>query len=105
MGIFERLLSLGVALAIVDAELIAAAERAAASGQVDTVSAWVNDAMRLKLEHDRRLAALAELVADHEAAHGVITPQELAEAAREARRRATSVRGVRASERRRTYGR
>jgi ABC-type nitrate/sulfonate/bicarbonate transport system substrate-binding protein len=91
--------------ASVDAELIAAAERAAASGQVDTVSAWVNDAMRLKLEHDRRLVALAELVADHEAAYGAITRQELAEAAREARRRATSVRGVRAGESRRKYGR
>lgn len=90
--------------ASVDADLIAAAERAAATGQVATVSAWVNDAMRLKLDHDRRLQALASFVADFEAEHGEITKEEMADAAREARRRATSVRGTRAGETRRRYG-
>lgn len=91
--------------ASVDADLIAAAERAAASGRVPTVSAWVNDAMRLKLQHDERLQHLAELVADYEAEHGAISKAELADATREARRRATSVRGTRAGESRRRYGR
>ena len=59
----------------VDADLLAEAERAAARGAVASVSAWVNDAMRLKLVHDRRLWALAAFIADHEAQHGEITPR------------------------------
>lgn len=91
--------------ASVDSELLRAAERAAARGEVATVSAWVNDAMRLKLEHDRRLEALAELMAEYEAQHGEITNDEITKAAREANRRALSVRGLRAGESRRRYGR
>ena len=91
--------------ATVDADLIAAAEAAAKRGEVATVSAWVNDAMRLKLEHDRRLIALAAFVADYEAEHGEITEEEMEWAAREARRRAIRVRGSRAAEPRRRYGR
>lgn len=87
--------------ASVDAELIEAAEAATKRGDVATVSAWVNDAMRLKLEHDRRMTALAAFIADYEAAHGEITREDLAWAAREARRRSVSVRGSRAGESRR----
>ena len=90
--------------ASVDADLIAAAEQAAARGQVATVSAWVNDAMRLKLEHDHRLRALAELIADYESEHGEITKEEMTDAVREAKRRATPVRGTRAGESRRRFG-
>jgi Arc/MetJ-type ribon-helix-helix transcriptional regulator len=64
----------------VDAELVEAAERAVSTDRVPTVSAWVNDALRLKLEHDRRLNALAELVRSYEAEHGEITAAELAKA-------------------------
>lgn len=67
-----------------------AAESAAATGQVPTVSAWVNDAMRLKLERDRRLKALAALITDYEAEHGKITEQDMARAARQAKRRPAS---------------
>lgn len=91
--------------ASVDAELIAAAERAAANGQVATVSAWVNDAMRLKLEHDRRLKALAAFITEHESKHGEITKEDMARATREAKRRAVPVRGLRAGESRKRYGR
>lgn len=91
--------------ATVDAELIAAAEAAAKRGEVATVSAWVNDAMRLKLEHDRRMKALAAFIADYEAEHGVLTKEDLTWAAREARRRTVPVRGSRAGESRRRYGR
>jgi hypothetical protein len=91
--------------ATVDADLIAAAEAAAKRGEVATVSAWVNDAMRLKLEHDRRLVALAAFVADVEKEFGEITTQDMEGAAREMRRRATRVRGSRAAEPRRRYGR
>ncbi len=91
--------------ASVDADLIAAAERAAKRGEVTTVSAWVNEAMRLKLEQDGRLRSLAEFIADFEGEHGTITQEERDAALREAKRRAIPVRGLRAGESRKRYGR
>ena len=82
--------------ATVDADLLAAAERAAASGAAKTISAWVNDALRLKLEHDKRLQALAAFIAAEEAIHGEITDEEMTRAARAAATRAVVVRGSRA---------
>lgn len=79
--------------ASVDAELIEAAERAVPRG--GTLSAWVNDALRLKLEHDRRLAALAAFIAAHEAEHGEITEEEMQAASRRARGRAVPARSLR----------
>lgn len=79
--------------ATVDADLIRAAEQAVRRGQAATVSAWLNDAMRLKLEHERRLEALSEFVASFEAAHGEITPAEIRGAGRRARARALVSRG------------
>lgn len=80
--------------ASVDDDLIRAAEAAAKRGDVPTVSAWVNDALRQKLEHERRLLALAAFVRDFEAEHGEITEQEMTAAARRARGRAVAVRAV-----------
>lgn len=90
--------------ASVDAELLAAAERAAANTNV-TVSAWVSDAIRMKLADDAQLKALAAAIADFEREFGVITKEEIEAAKREARRRAVKVRGMRAGESRRRYGR
>jgi hypothetical protein len=84
--------------ASVDAELLGAAETAAKRGEVANVSAWVNDAMRLKVEHDRGLTELAAVIADFEAEHGELTKEEMQRAARMARSRAVSVRGTRAGE-------
>ena len=84
--------------ASVDAELLGAAEFAAKRGEVANVSAWVNDAMRLKVEHDRGLAELAGVIADFEAEHGEITKDEIEKAARRARSRAVRVRGARGGE-------
>jgi Arc/MetJ-type ribon-helix-helix transcriptional regulator len=80
--------------ASVDADLIEAAEAAVAGGRFDSVSAWVNDALRLKLEQDRRLQALGAFVAGYEAEHGEITPEEIRGAARRAASRAVNVRPV-----------
>lgn len=91
--------------ATVDDVLIRAAEEATRRGETPTVSAWVNDAMRLKVEHDTRLTALAAFISEHEAEHGPITARERDDATREAKRRAVSVRGLRAGESRRRYGR
>jgi Arc/MetJ-type ribon-helix-helix transcriptional regulator len=78
--------------ASVDADLVAVAQEAVAAGRAESVSAWVNDALRLKAAHDRRLRALDEFVAAFEAEHGEITGPEMSEAARRARGRAVVVR-------------
>lgn len=78
--------------ATVDAELLAAAQQAVADGRVSSVSAWVNEALRLKTAHERRLAALDAFLAGWEAEHGEITEEEMTAAARRARERAVVVR-------------
>ena len=79
--------------ASVDADLIAVAQEAVARGEAESVSAWVNEALRLKAAHDHRLRALDEFVAAFEAEHGEITDAEMHDAARRARGRAVVVRG------------
>jgi Arc/MetJ-type ribon-helix-helix transcriptional regulator len=81
--------------ASVDAELVAVAQEAVAAGQAENVSAWVNDALRLKADHDRRLRAVDDFLAAYEAEHGAITDEEIRDAARSARGRAIVVRGQR----------
>ncbi len=89
----------------VDSALLTAAEKAVAGGASESLSAWVNDALAQKLARDARLAALRAALAAFEREHGSISEAEMAEAAREARRRATPARGTRAGESRRRYGR
>jgi Arc/MetJ-type ribon-helix-helix transcriptional regulator len=79
--------------ASVDAEMVAVAQQAVAQGQAESMSAWVNDALRLKADHDRRLRALDAFLGAYEAEHGEISEEEMREAARSARRRAVVVRG------------
>jgi len=78
--------------ASVDAELMAVAQQAVARGRAESMSAWVNDALRLKAAHDRRLAALDEFLAAYEAKHGEITDREIEEAVHRTRARAVVVR-------------
>jgi Arc/MetJ-type ribon-helix-helix transcriptional regulator len=80
--------------ASVDAELVAVGQRAVASGRAANLSAWVNEALKLKCEHDRRLAALAELIADFESEHGEISATEITAATRRARARSRPARGL-----------
>jgi Arc/MetJ-type ribon-helix-helix transcriptional regulator len=77
-----------------DAELVAVAQEAVAQGQAESLSAWVNDALRLKADRDRRLQALDDFLAGYEAEHGQITEEEMRDAARRARSRAVVVRGT-----------
>ena len=79
--------------ATVDADLIAASQAAVAAGEAESVSAWVNDALRLKIEHDRRLRGIDDFIAAYEAEYGVITDEEMDTAYRAARARAIVVRG------------
>jgi len=73
--------------ASVDAELVAVAQEAVAQGQAESMSAWVNDALRLKVDHERRLRALDDFLAAYEAEHGEITEEDMRDAARRARGR------------------
>ena len=57
------------------------------------MSAWVNEALRLKLSHDARLSALASFIGSYEAEHGEITGDEMRLAARRASESAIPVRG------------
>lgn len=79
--------------ASVEAEFVAAGHAAVAAGTAENLSAWVNEALRRQAEHDSRLAALGEFLAEHEAEHGQITDTEIADATRWARERAVVVRG------------
>ena len=78
--------------ATVEAELLAAGRAAVAAGRADSLSAWVNDALRRQLEHDQRLRAFDEFLAEYEAEHGEITEEEMAEARRQDRAKARVVR-------------
>jgi len=71
---------------------MAAAQQAVADGRAENLSAWVNDALQLKADHDRRLRALDDFLAAYEAEHGEITEDEMRAAARRARERAIVVR-------------
>ncbi|MBI4614837.1 MAG: hypothetical protein HY720_14595 [Planctomycetes bacterium] len=84
--------------ASVDADLMKAATLAVARGRVPTVSAWVNDALRLKLEHDRQLEGLAQFIEAYESEHGEISLDEVRRAVRWARSRAETIRGSRSKE-------
>ena len=86
--------------ASVDAELVAAAERAVAHGRAENVSAWVNAALRRQVEHDERMTALGAFVDDYEERYGAISPSEMAAAKRRARGRAVVIRAATAKRRR-----
>jgi Arc/MetJ-type ribon-helix-helix transcriptional regulator len=77
----------------VDEDLIAASQAAVAAGEAESVSAWVNDALHQKAEHDRRLRAIDDFIADYEAEHGEITEEEMEATYRRMKARAIVVRG------------
>ena len=79
--------------ASVDSELIEAAEQAVARGRAESVSSWVNEALRLRLEQERRLEALAAFISAYESEYGEINPVEMQKAERRARATAVIVRG------------
>jgi hypothetical protein len=76
----------------VDADLIAACRAAVAADEAESVTSWVNDALRLKVERDRRLRRIDDYIAAHEAEYGEITDDEMDVAYRVARLRAIVVR-------------
>ncbi len=65
---------------------------APAEGRAESLSAWVNDALRRQTDHDRRMKALDGFVDAYESEHGEIPEEEMRVAARRARSRAVVVR-------------
>ena len=80
--------------ATIEADLLAAGRAAVAQGRAESLSAWVNAALRLQADHDRRMLALDDFLAAFEAEQGTITGEEMREAARRSRTRAVVVRGT-----------
>lgn len=78
--------------ASVDHDLIEAGEAAVKSGRAESLSAWVNEALRRQTEEERRLRALDHFIEVYEAEHGEFTDAELAEERRSMKARAISVR-------------
>lgn len=76
-----------------DAELAQAGHAAVAAGEADSFGAWVNDGLRHHAARQRRLRALDEFLAAYEGEHGVISDEEIRDASRRTRGRATVVRG------------
>jgi hypothetical protein len=79
--------------ATVDATVLAAAQAAVSDGRAANVSAWVNEALHRQAEHDRRMKALDDFLADYETEHGIITELEMRAASRRLHARAIVVRG------------
>lgn len=78
----------------VDAGLAEQARRAVAEGRALSISSWVSDALRRQADHDSRVRALDEFIADYESEHGEISEEEMASARRRAASRAVISRGV-----------
>ncbi len=78
--------------ATVEADLLDAARAAVAEGRAESLSAWVNEALRRQADHDSRRQALGEFIGAYEAEHGEITEEEIRDATRRTRSRAVVVR-------------
>lgn len=76
----------------VDADQVAAANAAVESGESDSVSAYVNDALAAYNARQRRLAAMDRAIKAYEAQFGEITEEEMAEQYRKDRANAIIVR-------------
>lgn len=79
----------------VDGPLLRAGQRAVQEGRADSLSSWVNHALKELAEREARLAALSAAVADYEQEFGEMTPRELAAQRRADRAAAIVVRGKR----------
>jgi len=75
----------------VDPHLVRAANEAVARGRTSSLSAWVNAALTDHVAKERRLVALDEAIAAHEARNGKITDEEVAAQWRADRRNAIKI--------------
>lgn len=78
--------------ATVEAALLAAGRTAVSEGRAQSLSAWVNEALRRQADHDQRLQALDDFLDAYEEEHGEITEEEIRVATHRTRERAVVVR-------------
>lgn len=78
--------------ASVDADLIESGKTAVSAGRADSISEWVNAALRRQASHDARLEAVGDFIAAFEAEHGKITDEEIEDTYRRTKARAIIVR-------------
>ncbi|WP_249018902.1 hypothetical protein [Conexibacter sp. S30A1] len=76
----------------VDAELVRFGNQVVADGRAESLSAWVNTALRAALKRDEKLRAMDAVIAEYEAEHGEITEADMIAAERELQARAIHVR-------------
>ncbi|MGC9221078.1 MAG: hypothetical protein ACP5H2_06960 [Solirubrobacteraceae bacterium] len=76
----------------VDVELIRFGNQVVSDGRAESLSAWVNTALRAALERDEKLRAMDAVIAAYEAEHGEITEADMIAAERELQARAIHVR-------------
>ena len=79
----------------VDPDLVAAGNKAVASGRAESLSGWVNAALTERAARDRRLEALATAISEYETEFGHIGEDEIAAVQRSDRETAAVVRGRR----------
>jgi len=79
----------------VDTHLIEAGNRAVRSGLADSLSAWVNEALAVEVERERKLEALGGAIRAYEAEFGEIRGEELSSRRRLDRESAIVVRARR----------
>src|SRR5690242_3807022 len=77
----------------VDPAFVKAGNAAVASGEAESLSAWVNAALAAQVARGRKLAALSDAIAAYEKEFGEITDAEMAAQARADRRNAIVIRG------------
>jgi Arc/MetJ-type ribon-helix-helix transcriptional regulator len=76
----------------VDADLIRAGHRIVEAGRAESLSAWVNTALRAELQRDEKLRAMDTAIAEYEAANGIITEADIVAAERSMQARTIHVR-------------
>jgi Arc/MetJ-type ribon-helix-helix transcriptional regulator len=76
----------------VDAELLRFGNQLVDDGRAESLSAWVNTALRAALEREQKLRAMDEVIRAYEAEHGEITEADMIEAERAMQARAIHVR-------------
>ena len=79
----------------IDADLIEGIARAVAGGRAKNASAWVSEAIRAKVEHEARLAALDAFFVEYEREHGAISDAEAEHALQRLRARSAAARAAR----------
>jgi hypothetical protein len=82
----------------VDADLVAAGNRAVKHGRADSLSGWINEALVEREAKEKRLEAMREAVAAYEAEFGKISTAEMVAQRRADDSGAVLVRGARRQE-------